>query len=140
MMASPISTWPSEPRRGGVLPVLPLLLVLLAAGLPLISSGPARAHSASRGLHLHLSPDPAAPGAKIRLRVDASGPMVRLRAGWAGEEPVEIRPRKAKKKIVVEIRVPEKVETETLSLAAEAETDSGEILRAAAILQVATPE
>ena len=140
-MASPTSISPSEGGRRGTLRALSLLvpLLLLAAALGLALSGPARAHSASRGLHLHLSPDPASPGAKVRIRADARGPMVRLRAGWAGQEPVEVRPEKASKKIVIEIRVPEKVKGETLSLAAEAETDSGEIVRAAAILRITEP-
>lgn len=134
-MASPTSISRSERGRRGALRALPLLLLLLAA-LSLALHGPARAHSASRGLHLHLSPDPAHPGAKIKVRVDASAPMVRLRAGWAGEEPAEVRLRKAREKIVLEIRVPETVESETLSLGAEAETESGETVRAAAILRI----
>jgi hypothetical protein len=116
-----------------------ILIALVAVLAPLASSGPAPAHTASRGLHLHLSPDPAPPGATIRVRANAGGPMVRLRAGWAGQEPVEVRPENASREIVLAIRVPETVEGETLSLAAEAETESGETVRAAAILRIAEP-
>lgn len=115
--------------------VATVLLVLLLAIFA--AASPARAHGASRGLHLHLAPDPAKAGTTVRVTVDAAEPLVSARVGWAGAEPRELAPRRPRRHLEVDLVVPAG-STGTVSLQAEAKTREGRTVRAAAVLRVSS--
>jgi hypothetical protein len=101
------------------------------------AAGPVFAHGASRGLHLHVVPGAAAPGGRLEIAADAALPIVRLRVAFVGADPLESRPKRPTKRIVVTLTMPHDAKGATASLQAEAETVSGKTLRAAAVVKVA---
>jgi hypothetical protein len=100
-----------------------LLLVALAVT-------PAFGHGASKGLHLHATPDRAAAGTEVTIAVDASRPMRELKVGFVGAEPVRVVPKAPSKRLEVVLRVP----AGTGSAHAEAITDDGRTVRAALLI------
>ena len=104
---------------------LPLVLALLAS--------PALGHGASKGLHLHATPERAAPGAEVTLAVDASRPMRELTVGFVGGEPVRVVPERPVRRVEVKLRVPG-TPAGTASAHAEAVTDDGKTVRAALVV------
>jgi hypothetical protein len=92
----------------------------------LLVASPAFGHGASKGLHLHATPERAAPGAEITINVDASRPMREVRIGFVGGEPVRVVPKTPAKRLSVVLRVP----AGTMSAHAEAVTDDGKTVRA----------
>lgn len=114
----------------------PLAGCALAAALAAAAIGAAWAHGASRGLHLHLSPDKAARGADVAVAVNAAEPIVALAVGFVGQEPVRIAVKPAARDAAVTLKVPDGAAGESINVQAEATTESGRTLRAAAILQL----
>ncbi len=106
--------------------------LLLALGWAAVALG----HGASRGLHLHLSPDPAKPGSKITLEIEAAEPMRQIRAalGDVKTPPHELDP--PRRRFELRLRVPAGTATETVNAHAEVKTVSGKTLRAAAVLRI----
>ncbi len=109
------------------------LTVLACAGL---ASVPARAHGASKGLHLHVTPDTAAPGGEVTIEADAALPIVRMRIAFVGVEPTEIRPKEPTKTSIVKLRVPAGVKSATINVSAEVEAAGGKTLRAGAVVKI----
>ncbi len=117
------------------------LRTVFAAGLFLLACSAlvpaASAHGASRGLHLHLSPDPCRAGEDVRIEIDAAKPLRSLRVGFVNMAPLKIRPEKATKKLAVLLTVPKDAKPGSLSLHAEGVLEDDTVLRAAAVLIVA---
>lgn len=101
-----------------------------------LAARPALAHGASRGLHLHVTPDTASPGGTVAVAADAALPIARLRAAFVGADPSEVRPRRPRRRVVVTLTLPKTVAGATASVHAEVETASGKTLRAAALVKV----
>jgi hypothetical protein len=97
---------------------------------------PAAGHSASQGLHLHLDPDPAAPGGKVKVRIHAWVPMESLEIGFVGGDALKRTFRKPKRTVVVRLRVPRDLTEETVNCHAEARTVEGKTVRSSAILRL----
>ena len=95
----------------------------------------ASAHGASRGMHLHVEPDPAAAGVEVTVNVTAAEPLVRLRIGFTGHAPRAIQPDPPRRRLAVRLVVPE-VEPGVLNLQAEGDTADGGSLRASAVLRI----
>lgn len=113
--------------------------VLLGAVLLAAHAPAARPHGASRGLHLHLSPDPARPGAMVTVEVEAAEKVARVTVAFSGHDPVVRKLDPALRRVAVELRLPERIEGETINAHAEARTASGGTLRASAVLRVSGP-
>ena len=96
------------------------------------------AHGASRGLHLHLSPDPAKPGATITVELEAEEPVSSVRLGFSGHEPKVRQLDPAKKRFSMKLEVPAKT-ADTVNCHAEVKTAAGKTFRASAVLRVAAP-
>ena len=99
-------------------------------GLALAAS-PAFGHGASKGLHLHATPERADPGTEVTIAVDAVRPMREVKVGFVGGEPVRVVPRAPSKRIEVALRVP----SGSTSAHAEAITDDGKTLRASLLVE-----
>jgi hypothetical protein len=106
----------------------------LAAALLAPSSAP-WAHGASRGLHLHVNPDPVRPGAVLRVEVNAAKRLSWLKVGVVDDDAVEVVPEHPTRKLVQRIRVPRTV-SGTLSVQAEGRLLDGKTVRAAAVVRV----
>lgn len=104
---------------------LAFLLALLAS--------PAFGHGASKGLHLHATPERAAPGTTVTIAVDASRPMREVTVGFVGGEPVRVVPETPARRVEVRLRVPG-TSAGTASAHAEAVTDDGKTVRAALVV------
>ncbi|ANM31915.1 hypothetical protein ABI59_23645 [Acidobacteria bacterium Mor1] len=118
-------------HRRRLRPLHGALAVLLS-----LASVAALAHGASRGLHLHLTPDPARPGSTLTVEVEASEPVLRVSAGLGEQrlEPREFDP--PRRKFELELKVPADPGAETLNAFAEVRTTSGKTLRASAVLRI----
>lgn len=110
--------------------------LLLVAAVSLAAVGIVRAHGASKGLHLHLHPDPAKPGGTIAVTVNAAEPLVELKVGFVGQEPEKSRPAEPRKDLLVSLEVPRTAPGTTINVQAEATTQRGKTLRASAILRL----
>ncbi len=93
-------------------------------------------HGASRGLHLHVTPDPAAPRQVVTVEVNASAKVRALRVGFVDRKEVALTVDPPSRTVRVELRVPEAVRGGTINLHAEAVAVGGEVLRASAVLRV----
>jgi hypothetical protein len=111
--------------------ILPVLLVLGVSAVGQVS-----AHSASRGLHLHLDPNPAKRGQKITVRIDAVDPIVHLKVSFVGGSVQELKLKTPKKSVKVRLRVPKRIDGHTVNCQAEAVTVKGETVRSSAILRL----
>ena len=100
------------------------------------SAPPVGGHGASEGLHLHLSPDPARPGSRVAVEVNASERMRRLRVSFVDHDPVEVQLKRPARERVIRLTVPGDIDGGTLGVHAEAETGRGRKLRASAILRI----
>ena len=100
---------------------------------------PAAWHGASRGLHLHVTPDPAVAGSEVEVDVEvgADDAIRELRIAFAENEAREMSPDKPVRRVTVRLVVPQETEGETVSLHAEVRTVSGRTLRASAIVRLA---
>lgn len=96
-------------------------------------ASPAFGHGASKGLHLHATPERAPAGAEVTIDVDASRPMREVKVGFVGAEPVRVVPKVPAKRVSVVLRVP----AGTMSAHAEAITDDGKTVRASRLVRVA---
>jgi hypothetical protein len=108
-----------------------VLFVALAAAI-----GPARGHSASRGLHVHPVPDPVSPGVLLACTIDAREPLNELRIGIVGEAPVRWRSSTPSRHLVLTVRVPEEPDGAALNVQAEGRTESGAAVRASSIVRI----
>lgn len=106
-------------------------IVVLAAAVTAVL-----AHTASKGLHLHITPEPASPGQTVTVEIDAEAPVARIEIAFVGGESVTRELKKPVRVLEVELKVPEKVEAEVINCHAEAVTEEGKVLRAAAVLRV----
>ena len=95
-----------------------------------LCASPALGHGASKGLHLHATPEVVAPGSEVTIAVDASRPMRELVVGFVGAEPVRIVPETPSKRLSVVLRVP----VGNPSAHAEAVTDEGKTVRASLLI------
>lgn len=100
------------------------LLVALAVS-------PAFGHGASRGLHLHATPERPAPGVEVTITIDASRPMREVKVGFVGGEPVRVVPELPAKRLEVVLRAP----AGATSAHAEAVTDAGTTVRASLLVE-----
>ena len=96
----------------------------------------ALAHGASRGLHLHLLPESAPPGAEVEVAMDAALPIARARVSFVGQKALEVKPHIPAKRVVVKLTLPAGTRGAVINVQAEVETTSGKTFRAAAILKV----
>ncbi len=96
-------------------------------------------HGASRGLHLHVSPEPATIGVDVEIAADASEPVAWLKVGFVGRDPVEVRPERPAKHLAAKLAVPPGKPSSTVSVQAEARTVGGRTLRASAVLVLPSP-
>ncbi len=121
----------SRHRRQTRRPTRAALALLLG-----LASLAAFAHGASRGLHLHLTPDPARPGSTLTVEVEAGEPVRRVHAGLGEQrlKPREFDP--PRRKFELELKVPADATAETLNAFAEVRTVSGKTLRASAVLRI----
>ena len=109
-------------------------LAAIACGI-LLAASPALPHSASRGMHLHVDPESAAPGAEIVIAADAVSPIVSLRIAFVGGKPTEVRPETSNRYVAVRLRVPASARG-TVNVHAEAEVGGPKPLRASAVVKV----
>ena len=96
-------------------------------------------HGASRGLHLHLAPDPAPRGERITVEIDAIERVERVRAGFVGQPAVEHEPDPPARHLEVRLVVPPTAKGDTLNCQVEVRTTGGETLRASAVRRVSDP-
>jgi hypothetical protein len=108
-------------------------LAVLLAGL-----GGALGHGASEGLHLHLSPDPARPGETIKVSVDGAHALRLAVVGIVDGRWAEAEPERPARHLELTLVVPEDAAGASLSVHAEAETEEGAVVRASAILRLAS--
>lgn len=97
-------------------------------------------HGAADGLHLHVSPEPAAPGETITIELEAEEPMVAVQFAVDGRDPVLVRVPEASRRHRVEARLPVEIEGDTIGVRVEVETTTGRTLRAAAVVAVRRDE
>ncbi len=114
-----------------------LAQLLALAGLVLCAAltRPVAAHGASRGMHLHVEPDPVTAGAEVTVDVTAERKLDLLRIGFTGRDPLTLQPDPPVRRLTVPMTVPQ-VEPGALNLHAEGRTVEGGTLRASAVLQV----
>ena len=98
----------------------------------------ARAHGASRGMHLHVPAEPAARGTTIAVDVDCAAPVVALTIAFAGKDPQVVVPKVPAKHLTASLVVPDAGAT-TINVVAEAQTSAGKVVRASAIVKLAPP-
>jgi len=122
-------------RRTRPAPALPFASAVLLA-CALFAAPPVIGHGASRGLHLHVAPEPASPGEEVRLTVDAEAPMKEIRAAFVDHEEVRVEVEPPSRQAAVVLKVPEPVESDVIGVQVEATTDEGKTLRASAILRL----
>lgn len=97
----------------------------------------ARAHGASKGLHLHVARDPVAPGAIVEVAVDAADPLAKLTIAFVGGEPSTLVPKIPSKRIETRLAAPATARGATFNLHAEGVTVAGKTVRAAAVIPAA---
>ena len=100
----------------------------------LLAPSAALGHGASRGLHLHVEPEPARAGEIVRISLDASERLRAVRVGLAGGQPVQRKLRRAIRHVVVKLRLPEGAQG-PLNVQAEAMTIAGGLVRASAVVR-----
>jgi hypothetical protein len=108
-------------------------LAVLLAGL-----GLALGHGASEGLHLHLSPDPVPPGETITIAVDGAHALRLAVVGIVDGPWAETEPDQPTRHLELTLVVPEDASGASVSVHAEAETEEGAVVRASAILRLAS--
>lgn len=111
-------------------------VVLLGA-----ASQPVQAHGASRGVHLHLTPNRVVAGAKFSLEIDCMIPIATYTASVTQGEPVRrsIDPPAAHAETV--LTLPSRaVAGTTVNVQVEVRGTDGKLLRASALLNVIAPE
>lgn len=100
----------------------------------------AMAHAASKGLHLHIDPPAALPGAELRITIESAEEFSEVRLGVGSEKPLVRRLEKPARTIEIVTRLPAGAPTgTTVSLHAEARALSRTTVRAAAIVPVGDP-
>ena len=109
---------------------------LFAAAALLLALAPAFGHGASKGLHLHVVPDSASPGAEVKVRVDAAAPMVRMTISFVGTDPVEFIPNQASRSLTARLKVPADTKLGAINVQAEAHAVDGKAVRASAVVKV----
>jgi hypothetical protein len=108
----------------------------MAAALLLASTVRGFPHGASKGIHLHVSPEPACPGASLRVEIDAVEAMTRVLAAAGQGKPSRFDAAAPSRRMVVTLRAPDRPRNGTINVAAEATAVSGRRLRASAIVRL----
>jgi hypothetical protein len=106
----------------------------------LLSAGAAFGHGASKGMHLHVSPDPARPGEEITVVVNVSRKINRLRIGIVGQKPATVEPEAPSRRITVRLTIPAAASLPTLGIQAEGDPRHGRPLRASALVRIVSEE
>ncbi len=109
------------------------LLLLLSAWLPALP------HGASSGLHLHLDPDPAAPGDLVTIEVTAVEPLVEIEASFVDASAARLQLDPAVRRLTLGLLVPRDATGDVVNLQAEARTAGDGVLRASAVLGLRHP-
>jgi hypothetical protein len=110
----------------------------LTGGVAVLAATAAFGHGASKGLHLHVTPEAAKPGGEIEVRVDAVEPVVSLTLSVADGEPVRVVPDRPVKSVTAPLAVPLEAMGNAVNVQAEAVTRSGRTLRASAVVRLST--
>lgn len=119
---------PTPHRRSGR-----LILAIAAASC---FAGQASGHGASRGMHLHVEPEPARAGRTVRVELNVSEPIVRARVGFAGHPPVLVEPERPVRSLKIGLVVPADDRRGVVIIQAEAERARGAPLRGTAVVRV----
>jgi len=114
----------------------PLALGVTVLAAAAAGAGSVLAHSASQGLHLHLSPDAAVRGSDVAVTVNAAESIVSLAIGFVGVEPKRLELKPPRRDVTVSLRVPADATGGAINVQAEAKAVSGKTLRASAILKL----
>ncbi len=110
-----------------------LFLALTSASLAIPS---AFGHGASRGLHIHVTPDPALPGETLTVTIDSIEPVSHVTIGWVDAEPLTEKPEEPTRHVQVTIEMPKGIRKSILNLQAEARTTTGKTVRASALIRI----
>ena len=110
---------------------VPVVLLVL-----ILATAPVMGHGASRGLHIHLAPEPAAAGTTVTVTLDAAEPLRSASVGWVDGDALTMELEQPSRHVRLKLRLPEKVEDPVINLHAEVVTVAGSNLRAAAVLRV----
>lgn len=97
-------------------------------------------HGAAVGLHVHVSPEPAAPGESLTVDIQAIEPMVAVRLGVGEADAIALDLEEPSRRHRIEARMPRQPDGETVSVRVEAETTTGRTLRASAVVPVRRDE
>lgn len=111
-------------------------LVLLAVLVSGLASLPVHGHGASRGLHIHVTPDPAREGASLLIELNASRPLASARVAVDGRAPRHYPIDPPDRRLAVRIELPRRVSADAVNVRAEARTPGGKDLRASAIVRI----
>lgn len=109
-------------------PVLMMVLMLATAHV--------MGHGASRGLHIHLAPEPAAAGSEVTVTLDAEEPLKSASVGWVDGDALTVELEQPSRHVQLKLQLPVQVADPVINLHAEAVTVAGSRLRAAAVLRV----
>jgi len=97
-------------------------------------------HGASKGLHVHVDPEEAAPGETVTVALDGARPLVSVRVGIPGtDRTVERTPVAPSRHVEVDVAIPESARG-VVSVHAEATTVDGTTVRAAALVRTRPPK
>jgi hypothetical protein len=108
-------------------------LIVVTAGLAVTAAFP---HGASKGLHLHVSPEAAQAGGEVEVRVDAAEPVTEVRVSFVDGETVIAKADRGSRAFVLQVVVPEGAGAPTQNVHAEATARSGRTLRASAVVRI----
>lgn len=97
----------------------------------------AQGHGASKGLHVHVEPNPAVPGRAVTVTVDATTALAVLEIGFEGYEAIRVRPDPPTRKVDVAVAVPADLAGDVGQVQAEGRTIDGRTLRASRIVRIA---
>lgn len=97
-------------------------------------------HGASKGLHLHVTPDPAPRGGRVEVEIDASSTLRSLKIGFVGQPALVLDIDPPSREARAELRVPESAAGDAANVQAEALTSEGGTLRASAVVRIGDAE
>lgn len=113
-----------------------MAVVLTAAAI-----GVAHGHGASKGLHLHLVPEAALPGSKVKVLVDSVSEVDQVVVSFAGSAAITRRLKPPARHVEVELVVPSGLKRGTTA-SIQAEATGGTLtkpLRASTLLILGDP-
>ncbi len=108
----------------------------LTGGIAVLAATAAFGHGASKGLHLHVTPQAAKPGDEVEVHVDAVEPIVSVTLSIADGEPVRVVPDRPVRSVVARLAVPLEAKGDAGNVQAEAVGRSGRTLRASAVVRL----